>query len=153
MKNKPWLSKEEYNDLFYVCSLVEYIARVTKNRRGVIVQAWGMDGIRKQLKDASVNHCLSFEQVGTELIEQYNIPNGDFDPAANSPYLIPSYTDIGNLYATMIEDSSETYDMAREIMDIFSSFISDLISNFKSDLYYQNPDFLECSYKAGYLLE
>ncbi len=153
MHNKPWLSKEEYNDLFYVCSLVEYIARVTQNRRGVIVQTLGLDGIRKQLKDAPVNHCLTFDQVSTELIEYYHISNGDFDPAANSPYIIPSYTEIGNLYATMIEDSSESYDAACDIMDIFSSFISDLISNFKSDLYYQNPDYLEHSYRAGYLLE
>ena len=153
MRNKSWLSKEEYNDVFYVCSLIEYIARITKNKRGVIVKTWGLDGINKQLKDAGVNHCLTFEQVGTELIELYHIQEGDFDPAANSPYTIPGYTDIGNLYATMIEDSSSSYNAAQDIMDIFTSFISDLISNFKSDLYYQNPDYLECSYKAGYLLE
>lgn len=38
-------------------------------------------------------------------------------------------------------------------MSVFSSFISDAISNFRSDLYYQNPDYLECCYREGHLLE
>ena len=32
-------------------------------------------------------------------------------------------------------------------------FISDAISNFNSDLYYQNPDYLERSYREGKLLD
>lgn len=65
------MTAKERNDFFYVCSLIEYIARETKNKRGVIVKALGKDGI----------------------------------------------------------------------------------SNIQSDLYYQNPSYLECSYKAGYLLD
>lgn len=72
------------NDLFYVCSLIEFTGRKTKNRRRVIVKALG---------EAEVNHCLSFEQV------------------------------------------------------------SDEISDFKTGVYYQNPSYLENSYKEGYLLE
>ena len=40
-----------------------------------------------------------------------------------------------------------------ELMKIFSSFISEEISDFNTDVYYQNPDYLECSYRAGYLLD
>lgn len=40
-----------------------------------------------------------------------------------------------------------------ELMKIFSSFISDEISNFNTDLYYQNPSYLEWSYMEGKLLE
>lgn len=57
------MTPKERNDLFYVCSLVEYTARKTKNKRKVIVDLLGERGIRKQLYDAEVNHCLSFEQV------------------------------------------------------------------------------------------
>lgn len=68
------MTEKERNDYFYVCSLIEYIARETKNKRGVIASALGLDGLEKQLHDAEVNHCLSFEQVRDELIEQYQIP-------------------------------------------------------------------------------
>lgn len=58
------------------CSLIEYIASRTKNKRGAVVEALGESGVRKQLNDAQVNHCLSFEQVSDEVIEQYQIKGG-----------------------------------------------------------------------------
>ena len=36
----------ERNDYFYVCALIEYIARETKNHRGDIVNQIGEDGIK-----------------------------------------------------------------------------------------------------------
>ena len=44
-------------------------------------------------------------------------------------------------------------DEVSELMKIFSSFISDEISNFNTDLYYQNPNYLEWSYREGKLLD
>ena len=41
----------------------------------------------------------------------------------------------------------------QELIKIFSSFISDKISDFKTDLYYQNPDYLEWSYREGKWLD
>ena len=147
------MTAKERNDFFYVCSLIEYIARETKNKRGVIVKAPGKDGIEKQLYHAEVNHCLSFEQVCDEVVEQYQIAKGDFDTITGCKYTIPSYQDIGKLYSIMIEDCAEPGKEVEELIHIFTSFISDGISNFQSDLYYQNPNYLECSYKAGYLLD
>ena len=147
------MSEAERNDLFYVCSLIEYTARKTTNRRRVVAEALGEEGIKKQLLDAGVNHCLSFEQVSDELIEQYHIPTGDFDTITGCKYSIPSYLDIGQLYAIMIEDCAEPGKEASELIQIFSSFISDEISNFKTGLYYETPSYLECSYQEGRLLD
>ncbi len=147
------MTEKQKNDFFYVCSLIEYIARQTKNKRGTVVRALGERGIEKQLHDAEVNHCLSFEQVSDEVIEHYNIPEGNFDTITNCKYSIPSYMDIGKLYCIMIEDCAEPGKEISELINIFMSFISDRISDFKSDVYYQNPSYLECSYKEGYLLD
>lgn len=148
-----FMTQKERNDFFYVCSLIEYIARQTNNKRGTITSILGKEGIEKLLYDAEVNHCLSFEQVSDELMEQYTIPVGNFDTITGCKYTIPSFMDIGKLYSIMIEDCAETGKEADELIRIFSSFISDQISDFQTDLYYQNPSYLECSYKAGYLLD
>ena len=140
------MTEIERNDFFYVCSLIEYIARQTKNRRRVIVEALGKEGIEKQLYDAEVNHCLSFEQVSDEVIERYKIPEGDFDTITECRYEVPSFMDIGKLYSIPEREVDE-------LIKIFSSFISDKISDFQTDIYYQNPSYLECSYRAGYLLD
>ncbi|HIV11925.1 MAG TPA: hypothetical protein IAA63_02140 [Candidatus Pullilachnospira stercoravium] len=147
------MTEQEKNDLFYVCSLIEYTARKTKNRRSAIVQALGKDGIRKQLKDASVNHCLSFEQVSDELIETYHIPGGDFDTITGCKYSIPGYMDIGKLYAIMIQDCAKPGEEVEELMKIFTSFISDEISDFRTGVYFENPSYLEWSYREGRLLD
>jgi len=147
------MTEKERNDMFYVCSLIEFTARQTKNRRRVIVEALGEKGIEKQLYDAEVNHCLSFEQVSDEMIAQYQIRQGEFDTITECKYTIPSFMDIGKLYSIMIEDCAEEGKEVHELMNIFQSFISDEISDFQTDVYYQNPSYLECSYRAGYLLD
>ena len=147
------MTKQEQNDYFYVCSLIEYIARQTKNKRGLVTGLLGLKGIKKLLDDAPVNHCLSFEQVSDEIIEEYKIPQGEFDTITGCQYVIPSFMDIGKLYSILIEDCAQPGNEPEELMRLFSSFISDEISDFRTGVYYQNPSYLECSYRAGYLLD
>ena len=125
------MTEQERNDYFYVCALIEYIARETKNHRGDIVKAIGEEGIKKLLYDAEVNHCLSFEQVSDEVISYYQIKQGTFDTVSDCKYSIPSYLDIGRLYSIMIEDCAKPGEEVQESIKLFSSFISDEISNFK----------------------
>lgn len=140
------------DDLFYVCTLIEFTARKTNNKRRVVVNALGLEGITKQLYDAQVNHCLTFEQVCEELIDCYKIPTGNFDTISGCDYQIPSFTAIGRLYSYMILDCSEKGREAEELLKIFNSFISDEISDFKTGVYFENPSYLECSYQEGCLL-
>ena len=147
------MTEKERNDYFYVCALIEYIARETLNHRVDIVSAIGRKGVEKLLHDAEVDHCLSFEQVGDEVISYYKIKNGNFDTISACKYSVPSFLDIGKLYSIMIEDCAKPGNEVQELINIFNSFISDEISNFNSDLYYQNPDYLEWSYREGKLLD
>lgn len=79
--------------------------------------------------------------------------DGDFDTITGSKYSVPGFQDIGKLYSIMIVDCAEEGKEIDELLNIFTSFISDAISDFRTDLYYQNPDYLECSYRAGVLLD
>lgn len=55
--------------------MIEYTVRRTKNHRYAIVEKLQEKGVKKQLHDAPVNHCLSFEQVSDEWIEEYQNPD------------------------------------------------------------------------------
>lgn len=146
------MTTQEKDNLFYVCTLIEVIGRKTYNRRKDIVKALGDGGIKKQLHDAEVNHCLSFEQVSDEIIAYYHIKKGTYDTITNCEYSVPSVTSIGKLYSRIIMDCAENGNEIAEMLKVFSSFISDEISDFKTGVYFENPSYLECSYKAGYLL-
>ncbi|MCD8026186.1 MAG: hypothetical protein LUF33_04460 [Clostridiales bacterium] len=145
---------ERRNTLFYVCALIEYVSRETTNHRRYVVEKIGKAGMQKLFKDASVNHCLTFEQVSTEVIEQYCIETGSYDTISNCKYSIPSFIDIGKVYAYLTEilsvDESTDVDT---VMGIFESFLSDEISNFKTGIYFENLSYLSESFKAGKLLD
>lgn len=145
------MNSKRSDDLFYVCTLIEYIARETHNRRKDIISYFDKNALSRQLRLAEVNHCLSFEQVAGELIEEYNIFNGNFDTVAECKYTVPSITSIGRVYQMLILAVCED-DVEQTIIDVFSSFISDEISDFNSNIYYSNPDYLRCSYLEGMML-
>lgn len=107
--------------------------------------------ITRQLRLAEVNHCLSFEQVSDELIEELTIKTGNFDSVAECKYTVPTESSIGRVYQRLIL-SAFSDDLEQTIIDVFSSFISDEISNFNSNVYYSNPSYLLCSYQEGKLL-
>ena len=108
--------------------------------------------IERQLRLAAVNHCLSFEQVADELIEDYGISDGDFDTVKECRYEVPSFLSIGMLYQELVLSTMKNEDAAQGIIDVLSSFISDEISDFNSNVYYTNPDYLRCSYLEGKML-
>ncbi|MFR1336723.1 hypothetical protein [Longicatena caecimuris] len=74
------MTEKQKNDVLYVCSLIETIARKTKNHRQDVIRHFTKADIERQLRLAEVNHCLSFEQVSDELIEDLNIPEGILIP-------------------------------------------------------------------------
>lgn len=145
---------KEKNDLLYVCSLIEFVGRLTKNRNADIVKLIGKEELKRQLKVADLNHCLTFEQVASEMVEDFAIPTGSFDPVAKCKYTVPSVIPIGSVYADLILDLQGTNpkELADLAYDVFTSFISDEISNFNASTYYENPSYLYHSYMAGELL-
>lgn len=142
------------DDLFYVCSLIEFIARKSKNKRSTIVKILGKKELSRQLSLAEVNHCLSFEQVSDELIEYFNIHYGKFDSVGECKYTLPSVQSIGKVYQRLIISIiSEEDNIVDVLYDVFCSYISDEISDFNSSVYYSNPDYLKWSYLEGKLLD
>ena len=146
------MTEKQRDDIYYVCSLIEFIARKTKNHRQDVIRHFSKADVERQLRLAEVNHCLSFEQIADELIEDYGISDGDFDTVKECRYDVPSFLSIGMLYQELVLSTMKNEDAAQGIIDVFSSFISDEISDFNSNVYYTNPDYLRCSYLEGKML-
>ena len=142
------------DDLFYVCTIIEYVSRKTHNKSKDVVAKLSDKALAHQLKAASINHCLSFEQVCDEWIEEYGISEGTYDNVTTCRYEVPPVTAIGRVYQTLISEVASLYQSIVEaIKTIYSSFISDEISDFNSSVYYSNPDYIRCSFEAGKLLD
>src|SRR5699024_7341995 len=91
------------NDLFFTCSLIDYIARKTKNKRSDIVKALGQERLEKIYELADIYHSDNIDRVSDDFIEEAHISNGDFDNVGDCQYAIPSHWDIGKVYKRLIK--------------------------------------------------
>lgn len=134
------------NDLFFTCSLIEFIARKTKNSKKTIIEKLGKNTIEKIYDLAEVYHSENIEKVANEFIERSNIKIGQYDHISNCKYNIPTHFDIGKVYKRLIimVDSNEINYIDTLIKVLSSSFI-EKIDNYNSSMYYENPDYIyEC---------
>ena len=98
------------DDLFFVCTMIEYVSRTTHNRSRDVVARMSDEELMHQLRVANVNHCLSFEQVCDEWIEEYGIEEGTFDNISTCKYNVPTVLSIGRVYQTLILNVMELYE-------------------------------------------
>ena len=85
------------NNLFFLCSLIEFVGRKTKNHRSVIVNAIGKEKLYHLLELADVYHCENIDKLAHELIKKHKIEERAFDNISNAMYSIPSHWDIGKV--------------------------------------------------------
>lgn len=88
---------KQSNDLFYTCSLIEYIARKTRNHRSEVVNALGKKRLEKIYDLADIYHSDNIERVSDDFIEEAGIKEGSFDNVGAARYAIPSHWDIGKV--------------------------------------------------------
>ena len=135
------------NDLFFTCSLIDYIARKTKNKRNVVVNAIGKKQIEKIYDLADIHHSDNIERVSDDFIEQSGIKEGNFDNVKECNYAIPSHWDIGKVYKRLIKAVAEheKIEVIDALIKVYNSFLSDKIDDYNSSMYYESPSYLlEC---------
>lgn len=143
------------NDLFFTCSLIEFIGRKKKLVRTDVVKYLGEDKVKRIYSYADVFHCEPIEKVADDFIKLCNIPEGEFDNIAKCRYAIPDYWKIGAVYERLIEDVAEESgkDIITCLFEIYSSWIDKSISNYNSDFFYQSRQYIALCYKEGKILD
>ncbi len=139
------------NNLFFLCSLIEYIGRKTKNHRNVIVNAIGKNDLNHILNLADIYHNENIDKLTFELVEKHNIKDGVFDNITNAKYSIPTHWDIGKVYKRLIIDVSkkENKPLIEALIEVYSLWLSRKIEDFNSSIYYESPEYLFQSYLTG----
>ena len=135
------------NDLFFTCSLIDYIARKTKNKRATVVQLLGKKRLEKIYDLADIYHSDNIERVSDDFIDEAHIPTGIFDNVGDCKYAIPTHWDIGKVYKRLIKNVAQEkhIDVIEALQMVYNSFISEKIDDYNSSVYYENPSYLyEC---------
>ena len=144
---------QKENDLFFTCSLIEYIARKTKNTKKKIVEQLGKINIQKIYDLAEIYHSENIEKVADEFIEKADINDGDYDNISGCKYNVPTYWDIGKVYKRLIIMVNNNENMYIDtLIEVLSSWIIEKIDNYNSSMYYENPDYIYQCYRERKVL-
>ena len=147
MSNKNFPNQAlTFNDLYFVCYMIERVARTIHQRNRYVVERMGYEGLLHELSIADTNHCLNPEQVVSDWIETYRLEQGG---GTNITQVDPRYTDkvpteiqMGKVYARLIQSVNQTDDLPATIMQVYSSPICDVIDNYNTGAYYE-PSYVQ----------
>lgn len=133
--------EQKENDLFFTCSLIEYIARKTKNKRSDTVDVLGRASIEKIYDSADVYHSDNIETVSDSFIEKSGLKEGTFDNVSDAKYAVPSHWDIGKIYKRLILGISREKGLSvmDSLFEAYHSFVTDKIQDYNSSFYYDAP--------------
>lgn len=148
------------NDLFYTCSLIEYIGREKKQKRSSVIAALGENNLKQIYSYADVFHCEPIANTADEFVGICGIEEGSFDNVSACEYEVPDYWTIGEVYARLIEDSlpndvlpSEADVIVSKLIEVYSSWIDDAIQDYNTDFFYQPREYITACYEEGSVLE
>ena len=139
------------NDLFFVCSLIEYLGRKTKNARAKIVTALGDAELSRLYELADVFHSETLDNLADKLIKKFNILQGNYDNVATCKYNVPTHFDIGKVYKRLIISVADNkkIDIITALKDVYSSPFALKLDDYNSSLFYENPDYVYSSFALG----
>ena len=141
------------NDLYFVCSMIERIARQIKQHNKYVVNTMGHVALAEKLSLANVLHCENPLAVAHDWIEDYKLKLGDFDITDVDTELcriIPTALQMGKVYKRLIISTlTRDEDYADGILRVYNDDICTTIDNYNSSAYYEPSYYLTRCYFAG----
>ena len=145
------MMSKEMNDLFFVCSMIEKVSRETKQRQSYVVNKMGKENIGRLYKYADVFHCENPDKISYDLIKDNEIEVGTYDKISRCKYKIPSYWEIGEIYARLIININKEL-LIDTLFEVYNSWIEKIMDNYNSSFYYESPEYHLACYNAGEVL-
>jgi hypothetical protein len=143
------------DDLFFLCYIIEKVARTLHVRNKDIVNTIGYDELIKKISLASVLHSENPLKVVDDLIMEYNLEEGHFDILDVDKELverIPSETQMGKVYKRLIVNTLENNeDYVQGLIRVYNNEICEIIDNYNSSAYYEPlPTLIRAYYNSSF---
>ena len=154
MTNKFFKSENiTENDLFFVCYMIERVARKLHQPNKYVVDAMGYDELYRQLSLASVLHSENPLKVENDWIEENQLAEGRFDVTKVRDDLnvrVPSATQMGKVYKRLIVSTlSKGEDWVKALIRVYSSPICKTLDNYNTSAFYEPAPVIARAYAVG----
>ena len=141
------------NDLYFVCYMVERIARQLKQPNKYVVNTLGKRALQEKLSLANVLHCENPLKIEDEWIQEYKLQKGEFDRLKiNSDFVrqIPTETQIGKVYMRLIVDTLQPDENYVEgMIRVYNDDICKKIDDYNCSAYYEPSYVIARAYNDG----
>ena len=141
------------NDLYFLCYMIERVARKLHQRNKYIVNSIQKDEWERLISLANVLHCENPLKIAAEWIEEYSLEKGEFDITEVDPDLvneIPSETQMGKVYTRLILSTLQPgEDYIDGMIRVYNDEICDMIDNYNSSAYYEPSYVITRAYNNG----
>ena len=145
--------KIQQNDLFFMCSMIERVARKIYQRNKYVVNVLGYENLYHLISLANVLHCENHDKVVDDWINEYHLKKGTFnikDVDKELCTIIPTPLDMGKVYmrlilATLQPDEDYVQGMRR----VYNNPICEVIDNYNASAYYEPSYVIARAYNDG----
>ena len=141
------------DDLYFVCYMIERVARHLKQPNKYVANAMGHDELAKKLSLADVLHSENPLAVVADWIKEYHLQSGCYDVSKVDSELcptIPTETQMGKVYKRLILNTIQpNEDYADAILRVYNNPICEVIDNYNTSAYYEPSPYIARSYFAG----
>lgn len=154
MRNKYFPDEEiTLNDVYFICYMIERVARKIKQRNKYVVNAIGREELEHLISCAGVLHCENPAKVEADWIENYHLKEGEFDITDVDPELtphIPSALNMGAVYKRLVRDTlTSKEDYVDGIIRVYNDEICNTIDNYNGSAYYEPSYVVARAYLNG----
>ncbi|MCM1160558.1 MAG: hypothetical protein NC412_04970 [Roseburia sp.] len=141
------------NDLFFICYMVERVARKIHQPNAYVIDAIGYENLVREISLAEALHCENPEKIEDDWIDNYKLKSGTFHIEEVNKELvnkIPSATQIGKVYSRLIlQTLEEGEDFIQGMIKVYHSEIAPIIDDYNTSAYYEPSYILKKAYYAG----
>ena len=154
MKNKYFPDEEiQLNDLFFMCYMIERVARQIHQKNKYVVNAIGKNELYHLISCANVLHCEHPLKVEEDWINAYELQRSDQAVTAVDKELatiIPTPLEMGEVYQRLIEDTmTSKEDYVDGIIRVYNNDICEVIDNYNGSAFYEPSYVIARAYQAG----
>ena len=143
----------ERDDLFFICYMIERVARLIHQRNKYVVNTIGRDGLYHLISVANVLHSEKPLKVEDDWVKEYSLQSGDFDITKVDKELaerVPTALEMGNVYKRLIVHTMNSKeDYVDGIIRVYNNEICDVIDNYNGSAFYEPSYVIARAYQAG----
>ena len=153
MNNQYFEEEIRENDLYFICYMIERIARKIHQKNSYVVNRIPKEEWEHLISLANVLHCENPLKIEEEWREEYHLLDGNFDVCNVDPKLVehvPTELQMGKVYTRLIVDTlgkKENY--VEALIRVYNHEICEILDNYNSSAYYEPSYVIARAYNEG----